>query len=404
MPAYEVVASTFHQKDVVNQSNIIIARIDIDQHRHFVKRFNLIGFPTIKYFQAYPSESEIPIAEKGTTYKGDASATSIIQYVNERAGTSYSMPQRSTWVRSLVPKIFEAVALDPTRHVLVQFHAPWCVECKAFTVVWETVGRTYRSDDQIVVLASVDASKYRQLGQQQDVTSYPTIKYYPGYGGGGGGGDGDGDDDADVSIRVASPSNGKMELPPEDVSGSFSRTYNGGMTAQDLVNFINEVAGLDRIVGGDIHRKAGRSKKLDDSAQMFITALRSGRKLDAEKVLKDVVVETSKLCGSEIDHSEVGIGEIFESEVDDAEIGGRGGSRLGHVNKLGTTKHIRSLSCSGALLFERTCKKILGHVNGISWAHSERARLETLIQDDDVNHVQRTHMMLRRNVLDAFLV
>ena len=356
MPAYEAVASTFRPTPSTPPNDaaatpILIARIDVDKHRHFAKRFNLFSFPTVKYFPSTPQHASLPATAQGTAYLGGVDAASMVQFVNERAGTDYALQQRSTWVRSLVPKVFEAVALDPTRHVLVQFHAPWCTECGSFSNIWETVGKTFRSDGQHVVLASVNAEKYRELGQQQDVTSYPTVKYYPGY--------------EAVEVTPEGSSGGL----PGDVSGAFARTYNGGMTSQDLVDFINDVAGLDRVVGGDIHREAGRSKELNAAAGVFVGALRSGRVQDAERVVSGLLrVEIDKVCGSEG--------------------GGSGGSG--------------GLQCKGARLFESVMGKMLGHVDGVGWGVKERRRLEALVRDEDVNHVQRTAMMLKRNVLEAF--
>ena len=366
MPDFEVVASTFTTDADADDSDaddseppqptVLIARVNVDKHRHFAKRFNLFGFPTIKYFNKGPWST----TEQGSKYTGGMDAASMVDFINGKAGTKYALQPRSTWVRNLVPKMFEAVALDPTRHVLVQFHAPWCTECKSFNGIWETVGKTYRSDDRLVVLASVDADKYRELGQQQDVTSYPTVKYYPGY-------SSSSTKQPEETIGVQADGN----AIPEDVSGSFSRIYNGGMTSTDLVDFINQVAGLERVVGGDIHREAGRSSALDESAGLFVAALGSGRKTDGENIMTGPVKEEQeRLCG----------------EGEEGNGGGGGGG----------------LMCQGAKVYAKTMNKILGHVDGVGWAAKELERLELLIQDVDVNHVQRTEMMLRRNVLEAF--
>ena len=131
MPDFEVVASTFTTDADADaddseppQPTVLIARVNVDKHRHFAKRFNLFGFPTIKYFNKGPWST----TEQGSKYTGGMDAASMVDFINGKAGTKYALQPRSTWVRNLVPKMFEAVALDPTRHVLVQFHAPWCTE------------------------------------------------------------------------------------------------------------------------------------------------------------------------------------------------------------------------------------------------------------------------------------
>jgi len=389
LPAYESVAATFQSlKDDTTSpptstpSPVLIARVDVDKYRNFAKRFDLRGFPTIKYFK-----STAIIKEKGSTYTGGLDAASIINYVNQQAGTSRKLQQTSTWVRSLIPKTFEAVSLDPTRHVLVQFHAPWCTQCDAFAETWETVAKTFRSDDERIVLASVDADKYRDLAQQQDVTSYPTVKYYPGYTVNNGVEiDIDGESEGEGDISVETTSDGSVTLP-ESVDGAFSRTYNGGTSSQELVSFINQVAGLERVVGGDIHREAGRSKKLDQVAGLFVAAMRSKRLEDAELVIKDVHKEKNRLCGKdEKENKSMKNDDKKETKMNND----NGGDRS------------ETLHCAGARLYGRVMDKVLAHVNGIEWTSKELIRLDTLIKDEDVNHLQRTDMMLRRNVLDAF--
>ena len=415
MPTIELLATTFHKRDPdeeraaalesvpdhserqpdESQDNkksstseqtkvsVLIARVNVDNSRSFAKRFDLRGFPTVKYF-APTVDGSINVKDKGTQYAGDWDASSLVQYVNERAGTAHKLQPAFTWVRRLVPKVFEAVALDPTRHVLVQFHAPWCVECGSFANTWDAVAKTFRSDDERVVLASVDAEKYRELAQQEDVTSYPTIKYYPGYVAGV---EDDPSNDEDVSVQVTAAGDESDEKNkdgldsrsrdadvPEDVGSAFARTYNGGMSSQELVTFINDVAGLERVVSGDIHREAGRSKILDEATSLFVAALSSGRKNDAKKVMVEVEEETDRLCG-------------LKSEMTLEEK---------------TAKGTETLRCQGAHMYGRVMSKVLAHVDGVDWTRKELKRLEKMIKDEDVNHVQRTTMMLKRNVMEAF--
>ena len=426
MPTYEVVAATFHKQQTTLSPSasaafddsgltssstksttppvVLIGRVDVDKYRSFAKRFDLRGFPTMKYFASSTEDKSTSIKGKGVKYSQGVDATSIISYLNERAGTSYTLQQASTWVRRLVPKTFEAVALDPTKHVLIQFHAPWCTQCGTFADTWETVAKTFRSDYDSVVLASVNADKYRDLAQQQDVTSYPTIKYYPGYTSNNDDNNNDNDNDNDKdqnaeaqtqTATVEMTSQGNTNSLPESVDGAFARTYNGGMSSQELVSFINQVASLERVVGGDIHREAGRSTLLDESAGLFVAAVRSQRRTDVQQVRDAVANEKDRVCGggNNDGHTTIDDGSRRDgsSDTDDQA-----------EKPFHESSRSESLQCQGARLYGRVMDKVLAHVDGLVWASKELVRLETLIKDEDVNHLQRTRMMLRRNVLEAF--
>ena len=79
-----------------------------------------------------------------------------------------------------------------------------------------------------VVVAKVDATaeNAKSTAEDQDIKSYPTIKYFP-----------------------------KGTVDPE--------MYEGGRTEQDLIDFLNEKAGTHRTVGGGLDANAGTIASLD---------------------------------------------------------------------------------------------------------------------------------------------
>ena len=81
-------------------------------------------------------------------------------------------------MKVLDPSNFEAIALDETKDVLVEFYAPWCGHCKTLTPKYEKVAETFAAEGNVVV-AKVDADAHRDLGSKYDVSGFPTIKFFP---------------------------------------------------------------------------------------------------------------------------------------------------------------------------------------------------------------------------------
>merc|ERR1711991_621001 len=107
---------------------------------------------------------------------------------------------------TLTPDNFDSV-VDGSKHVMVEFFAPWCGHCKNLAPHWEQLGESFSRFSSDVVIAAVDADAHRELGTRFGVSGFPTIKYFP-----------------------------KGSTEPED--------YSGGRTADDLVSYVNSKTGL----------------------------------------------------------------------------------------------------------------------------------------------------------------
>lgn len=73
-PTYEELGTTYK-----NDGNCVVARVDADGHRELGSKYDVSGFPTIKFF---PRDNK-----DGEEYSGGRSLNDFITFLNERCGT-----------------------------------------------------------------------------------------------------------------------------------------------------------------------------------------------------------------------------------------------------------------------------------------------------------------------------
>ncbi|KAF9124404.1 hypothetical protein BGW39_008234 [Mortierella sp. 14UC] len=75
-PTYEKLADDF-----VNDNNVVVAKVDAAVEKDLAAKYGVTGYPTIKYFPAFPS---------GATpqeYSGGRSEQELVSFINKHAGT-----------------------------------------------------------------------------------------------------------------------------------------------------------------------------------------------------------------------------------------------------------------------------------------------------------------------------
>ncbi len=120
---------------------VVIAKVDADAHRALGSKFGVTGFPTIKWFPKGSSTAE--------DFNGDRSAAGIVKFVNGKTGLNRKIKEVPTAVTVLTPDNFDAIALDPTKDVLVEFFAPWCGHCKQLAPKYEQVAATFKGEPNV---------------------------------------------------------------------------------------------------------------------------------------------------------------------------------------------------------------------------------------------------------------
>jgi protein disulfide-isomerase A6 len=151
-PEYAVAGDTFLDTD-----DVLLASVDATENMELADRFGVTGYPTIKYFPKGSTEAE--------DYKGGRTADTIISWMNEKAGLNRKVKKVPSAVVDLTDSNFEAVALSPSKAVMVEFYAPWCGHCKSLAPKYEKLANIFDGERDVVV-AKLDATEYPELAQR----------------------------------------------------------------------------------------------------------------------------------------------------------------------------------------------------------------------------------------------
>ncbi|CAH9124897.1 unnamed protein product [Cuscuta epithymum] len=69
-------------------------------------------------------------------------------------------------------------AISTFDHVFVDFYAPWCGHCKRLAPELDKAAPALAELKQPIVIAKVNADKYRSLASKYDIDGYPTLKMF----------------------------------------------------------------------------------------------------------------------------------------------------------------------------------------------------------------------------------
>lgn len=246
-PEYEIVGEAFAKTDV------LIAKVDADQHRELGNRFDIHGFPTLKFFPKGKKDSPVK-------YESGRSAEDIINWINKETGANGRIKKAPSSVVDLNSENFDRIVLDSKKDVLVEFYAPWCGHCKKLAPDYEKVAAAFASDENVVV-AKIDADHERDIGSRYEVQGFPTLKWF-----------------------------GKnSKASPEE--------YEGGRDIQSFVDFINQKSGTKRNADGSLKEDAGRVAALDALAKEFASGDKDALIQKAEDAVNGLTGEDKKNGG-----------------------------------------------------------------------------------------------------------
>jgi len=249
-PEYEIVGEVFAKY----KDKVVIAKVDADAHHALGGRFDVHGFPTLKFF---PKGSTTPKA-----YEGGRTADDLIKYINAEVGLNAKVKKAPSFVVDLTPKNFDSIVMDSKKDVLVEFFAPWCGHCKHLAPEYEKVANVFQNEANVVI-AKVDADAHRELGERYGVTGFPTLKWFP---------------------------KSEKESPSD---------YDGGRDFKSFVDFINEKTGTKRGLDGKLDKETGRIASLDEIASKFADSS------DKAKLIKQADEIATGLSGDDVAYAKI---------------------------------------------------------------------------------------------------
>jgi protein disulfide-isomerase A6 len=244
-PEYEIAATALK----AFSDRVVVASVDADKYRDLGGRFEVKGFPTLKWFPAGEIKNPTP-------YQGGRTAADIINFINTEAGVNGKIKSAASFVVDLDPSNFDSIVMDKTKDVLVEFYAPWCGHCKRLAPDYEKAAESLQGESSAVI-AKVDADKHRELGTRYGVTGFPTLKWFP---------------------------KDKKE----------GTEYEGGRSPSDFVNFFNDKAGTERVLGGGYIPTSGRIESLDELARRFVAASADEKQAIYKEVEAKIAEEAQK--------------------------------------------------------------------------------------------------------------
>uniref|UniRef100_A0A2P2L7M9 protein disulfide-isomerase n=1 Tax=Rhizophora mucronata TaxID=61149 RepID=A0A2P2L7M9_RHIMU len=121
---------------------------------------------------------------------------------------------------------------------------------------YEKVATAFKLEEDVVI-ANLDADKYKDLAEKYGVSGYPTLKFFP-------------------------------------RNNKAGEEYEGGRQLEDFVTFINEKCGTSRDAKGQLTSKAGIIESLDALVKEFVAASNDEKKA----VFSQIEEEIGKLEGS----------------------------------------------------------------------------------------------------------
>lgn len=169
-PTYAEVAKILKDEN----SNGVLAAFDASKEKKIAEKFDIKGFPTVKYFQNGSFKWDF----------NDRTKESILAFMKDPKEPPPPPPPEVPWseedneVVHLTSENFKT-ELKKRKHALVMFYAPWCGHCKQAKPEFTMAASRFKEDFK-VMFSAVDCTltENQAICKAHDVQGFPTIKYF----------------------------------------------------------------------------------------------------------------------------------------------------------------------------------------------------------------------------------
>jgi len=168
-PEYVEAAREMKEKEIPG----LLAAIDCTKAQDTCKKYDVGGYPTVKYFQFGEYKFKL------NTRKKDQ----IIEFMLNPEEPPAPPPEDLPWPDISGPEIIHLEdntfkdTLKKKKHVLVMFYAPWCGHCKKAKPEIQAAAQQLQHNSK-VHFAGVDCTIHKKVCEQYDVSGYPTFRYF----------------------------------------------------------------------------------------------------------------------------------------------------------------------------------------------------------------------------------
>jgi protein disulfide-isomerase A6 len=214
-PEWDIAGKTFQPED-----GITIAAFDATLSSEIAGRYDIKGYPTIKYFQTASAAPE--------DYQGGRTADQIVKWVNDKIGTHRRIKAVPSAVTTLIGSADFSKHVTGKKAALVEFYAPWCGHCKQLTPIYEELALAFAGEKDVVI-AKLDATEAdnEELATTYEIQGFPTIKFFP-------------------------------------ADSSEAEDYQGARDLDSLIDFMNRKTGTQRTKDGSLIHGTGTVKVLNE--------------------------------------------------------------------------------------------------------------------------------------------
>ncbi|XP_077996871.1 protein disulfide-isomerase A5-like [Glandiceps talaboti] len=149
-----------------------LAALDATKEREIGKRFDVKGYPTVKYFKD---------GEFAWDFNGRLQ-DNIVEHMKDPQEPPPPPPPEPAWseqdteIHHLTDDNYKTF-LKKKKHALLMFYAPWCGHCKKAKPEFTAAAEQFK-DDNKVAFAAIDCTAQTEVCSTYDVTGYPTMKYF----------------------------------------------------------------------------------------------------------------------------------------------------------------------------------------------------------------------------------
>lgn len=168
-PIYSQVATETKGKHV-----LVAMDMEKPENNAARRKYNISGFPTIINFDNSVAKH---------TFEGESTKAGLMEFLTDPS-KQIEKPKEEEWAEDENSEVVHLtndnfdVVLKDEKSAIVMFYANWCGHCKKLKPKYETAVKTLKSKNISGMLAAVDATKERDIGNRYGIKGYPTLKYF----------------------------------------------------------------------------------------------------------------------------------------------------------------------------------------------------------------------------------